>query len=166
MFVLVITAIVVVPLAELWVILRVGRQVGIVPTIASLIVISALGTALVKREGVKVWRDLVSSVSRGEEPSRQIVHGACLLVAGVFLLSPGFVTDVFGIVLLLPPVRALVEVTVTRRARRIVTVVTSTRSGPIVDHGIIGRSDDVIDVQPVEGEDQRERDDETGTGGG
>lgn len=166
MFVLVVTAIVLVPVAELWLILRVGREVGVLPTIASLVVVSAIGTALVKREGVKVWRDLTAAVARGEEPSRQIVHGACLLAAGVFLLSPGFVTDVVGIVLLLPPVRSLVVAGVSRRVRSGVTVVTSTRSGPIVGRGFIGRRDDVIDVEPVEGEGQRERDDETGTAGG
>lgn len=166
MFVLVITAIVVVPLAELWVILRVGEQFGLVPTIASLVVVSALGTALVKREGTRVWRDFTTAVARGEEPSRQIIHGACLLVAGVFLLSPGFVTDIVGIVLLLPPTRAVVASVVSRRVHGGVTVVTSTRSGPIVGRGYIGRNDDVIDVVPVEGEDHRERDDETGTTGG
>jgi len=165
-FVLVITAIVVVPLAELWVILRVGEQVGLVPTIASLVIISALGTALVRREGTRVWRDFTTAVSRGEEPSRQIVHGVCLLVAGVFLLSPGFVTDIIGIVLLLPPTRAAVASVVSRRVHGGVTVVTSMRSGPIVDRGYIGRNDDVVDVVPVEGEDHRERDDETGTTGG
>lgn len=165
MFVLVITAIVVVPLAELWVILRVGEQFGLVPTIASLVVVSALGTALVKREGTRVWRDFTAAVARGEEPSRQIIQGACLLVAGVLLLSPGFVTDIVGIVLLLPPTRAVVASVVSRRVHSGVTVVTSTRSGPIVGRGHIGRNDDVIDVVPAEGEDHRERDDETGTTG-
>jgi len=164
-FVLVITAIVVVPLAELWVILRVGEQFGLVPTIASLVVVSALGTALVKREGTRVWRDFTAAVARGEEPSRQIIQGACLLVAGVLLLSPGFVTDIVGIVLLLPPTRAVVASVVSRRVHSGVTVVTSTRSGPIVGRGHIGRNDDVIDVVPAEGEDHRERDDETGTTG-
>jgi len=164
-FVLVITAIVVVPLAELWVILRVGEQFGLVPTIASLVVVSALGTALVKREGTRVWRDFTAAVARGEEPSRQIIQGACLLVAGVLLLSPGFVTDIVGIVLLLPPTRAVVASVVSRRVHSGVTVVTSTRSGPIVGRGHIGRNDDVIDVVPAEGEEHRERDDETGTTG-
>ena len=165
MFVLVITAIVVVPIAELWVILRVGGEIGILPTIASLVVISALGTALVKREGIKVWRELTGAIARGEEPSRQIVHGACLLAAGVFLLSPGFVSDILGIVLLLPPVRSLVARGVSRRVRTAVTVVNSTRSGPIVGRWSLGPDHEVIDVQPAKGEVQRERDDETGTTG-
>lgn len=168
MWILVVTAIVLVPIAELWVILRVGGEIGILPTIASLVIISAVGTALVKREGIKVWRDLTGAISRGEEPSRQIVHGACLAVAGILLLSPGFVTDVVGIALMLPPVRSLVVVAVSRRVRSGITVVNSTRSGPIVGRWPVGRGHEVIDVDTfmgdtVEGEATRERDDETGT---
>lgn len=165
MWVLVVTAIVLVPIAELWVILRVGAELGILPTIASLIIISAAGTALVKHEGLKVWRELTGAITRGEEPSRQIVHGACLLASGVLLLSPGFVTDIVGIVLMLPPVRSLVAAGVARRVRSGVTVVNSTRSGPIVGQWPVGRGHMVIDVDAVEGEANGERDEETGTAG-
>ena len=122
-FLLVVGFVIIVPFVELWFIVQVGQQVGFVPTIASLIAVSMAGTALVKHEGFKVFRDFTAAVSRGEMPSREIVHGACLLAAGVFLLAPGFMTDVLAILLLLPPVRALVaRVALRRRGTRRVTI--------------------------------------------
>ena len=105
MFLIVISLVVVLPLLELYVIVQVGQQMGLLPTIALLIIVSAIGTSLVKREGLKIFKDFTAAIRRGEEPSVQIVHGVCILVAGVLLLAPGFVSDIVAITLLLPPTR-------------------------------------------------------------
>lgn len=156
MFLLVVSLLVLAPLVEFWFIVQVGIRAGFVPTIASLIVVSAVGTALVKREGLRVWRDFMTAVRGGDEPTREIVHGACVLAAGVLLLAPGFLSDAAGILLLLPPVRALVARAALRRSRGATTVIRATHTGPRVDpRGTLRGPTDIIDVEPNEGEGQR-----------
>lgn len=149
-FFVVIAFAVVVPFVELWVVIRVGQWVGFVPTLAALFAISVLGSSVVKHEGLKVYRDFVGAISRGEVPSREIVHGVCVLVAGVFLLAPGFITDVLAVLLLLPPVRAAATTVVLRRSTRRVTVRRSgwTASSVDVRGDIASRSGEIIDVRP------------------
>jgi len=126
---------VLVPLAEVWVIVQVGSSVGIVTTVALLIGVSVFGTALAKYEGVRVFRSFMAAIDKGEMPSREIIAGACLLVSGLLFLVPGFVTDVLGILLLVPPVRGGLARFVLRRrgGRSNVRVVRATYPGPIVD---------------------------------
>lgn len=153
MFLLVVAVIVVVPLAELWFIVRVGQQLGLLPTIALLIVVSAVGSALVKREGMRVYRDFVGAIREGREPTAQIVAGVCVLAAGVLFLAPGFFSDILAIALIVPPTRTAIAWLFMRGARRRVRVVRAHHSGPIVDvRGRIDRFDEVIDVEPREGE--------------
>ena len=152
MFLLIISLVVVLPLVELYVIVQVGQSIGLLPTIVLLIAISAIGTSLVKREGIKVYQDFTATLQRGEEPSSQIVQGFCILAAGVFLLAPGFISDVLAISLLLPPTRALVVAIMSRRHKDGITVIRATHMGPIVDvKGHLSSSNDVIDVEPIEG---------------
>ena len=152
MFLLIISLVVVLPLVELYVIVHVGQSIGLLPTIVLLIALSAIGTSLVKREGIKVYQDFTATLQRGEEPSSQIVQGFCILAAGVFLLAPGFISDVLAISLLLPPTRALVVAIMSRRHKDGITVIRATHTGPIVDvKGHLSSSNDVIDVEPIEG---------------
>jgi len=108
----------VVPLAELYVIIQVGQAFGALNTIALLIIISATGAWLVKREGINVWRRFQRSVEAGSVPGKEIADGVMILFAGALLLSPGFLTDILGIALLLPPVRAVVRAALMRQAAR------------------------------------------------
>jgi UPF0716 protein FxsA len=108
----------VVPLVELYVIIQVGQAFGALNTIALLIIISAVGGWLVKREGMSVWRRFQTQVESGQVPGREIADGVMILFAGALLMSPGFLTDLLGISLLLPPVRAVVRTAVMRRAER------------------------------------------------
>lgn len=141
------------PLVELYFIVQVGQEMGIIPTVAALLVISMVGTALVKREGLRVYSQFITSVRAGKEPTREIVHGVCILASGVFLLAPGFISDVLGILLLLPPTRALFTRLVMRRTRKIASVITATHSGRRVEYrGYMPSAGDVIDVDPFEGE--------------
>ncbi|CAB4670037.1 unannotated protein [freshwater metagenome] len=106
-----------------------------------------------KREGVRVYRDFVSAIRTGVEPTRQIVAGVCVLGAGVMFLAPGFFSDIVGITLLLPPTRRVVTRLVMRGSSRRATVIRATHTGPIVDlRGHLTKKDDVIDVQPREGD--------------
>lgn len=156
MFLLVISLIVILPLVELWFIVQVSQSAGVIPTLALLIAISAIGTSLVKREGIKVYRDFVATIGRGEEPSTQVVHGVCLLAAGVLMLAPGFISDCVALLLLLPPTRSVIARVVLKGSRSRITVVRATRSGPIVEtRGHLSTPDDVIDVEPHEGDDLR-----------
>ena len=107
-----------VPFVELYVILQVGRAVGALNTIALLVLVSVVGAWLVKREGLSVVRRAQERVEHGAVPGRELVDGVLILFAGALLLTPGFVTDVVAILLLLPPVRATVRGAATRQLRR------------------------------------------------
>jgi UPF0716 protein FxsA len=113
---------IVLPIVELAVIVQVAGSIGVGETILLLIVVSAVGAWLVKREGLGVLRRIRGSLDRGQVPARDLIDGALLLFAGALLLTPGFVTDVLGLSLCLPPVRAGVRAVVARRLRgRLVT---------------------------------------------
>lgn len=95
-----------IPVLELWTIVQVGQAVGVWETIALLIVLSVVGVWLVKRAGVGVWRRLNEQLRLGKVPTAEIIDGVLLLLAGFLLVLPGFLGDVVGLALLIPPVRA------------------------------------------------------------
>jgi UPF0716 protein FxsA len=97
---------VVVPIAELAVIVQVAGAIGIFETIALLIAISAVGAWLVKREGLGIMRRIQSQLDEFRLPHREVVDGFLILLAGALLLTPGFLTDCLAVLLLLPPTRA------------------------------------------------------------
>jgi UPF0716 protein FxsA len=156
MLLLIVSLVVVLPLIELYLIVQVGQELGLIPTVALLIVISAIGSVLVKREGVKAFRRFIKAARTGEELTKEITNGVCILAAGVFLLAPGFISDVLGIALLLSPVRLVIVRLVGRRIHGKTSVIRSTHSGPRVEYrGYLSESNDVIDVEPHEGDDER-----------
>jgi UPF0716 protein FxsA len=108
----------VVPFIELFVLIQVGQAIGALPTIALLLVVSLVGAWLVKREGLGVIRRARQEVERGRVPGRELVDGVLILFAGALMLTPGFFTDVFGIALLLPPVRRALRAVATARLSR------------------------------------------------
>lgn len=109
----------VVPLLEVLVIIAVGRAIGGWPTFFLLLAESALGAWLVRHEGGRAWQSLQSALTTGRMPSRQLADAALVLVGGVLLLAPGFITDIVGFFLVLPftrPVaRRALEAMVARR---------------------------------------------------
>ena len=105
MGVLLVVLFLIVPIVEIYVIVQVGQEIGALPTIALLLVESAIGAWLVKREGRRAWQALKSAVGTGRLPSRELADAALVLVGGTLLLTPGFVTDVFGFFLILPVTR-------------------------------------------------------------
>jgi UPF0716 protein FxsA len=112
---------IVVPLAELYVILKVGDAIGAVPTIALLAADSVLGSMLLRAQGRSVWRRFNETMAGGRVPHRELIDGVLVIFGGAFLITPGFLTDIVGLILLIPPSRALVRRLVARRlGRRIV----------------------------------------------
>ena len=104
--------------AELFAIVEVGRAIGALDTVALLIIVSLLGVSLMRRVGLGVWRRAQSRVQAGEVPGREIVDGVLVLAGGALLAVPGFISDVLGLLLFLPPVRAVVRRIVLRRLSR------------------------------------------------
>jgi UPF0716 protein FxsA len=106
---------VIVPLAELYVIFKVGDAIGIAPTLAILVADSLIGSWLLKSQGRAVWRRFNETMRAGRIPHREVVDGVLVIFGGAFLITPGFLTDIVGVLLLLPPTRSLFRGLVTRR---------------------------------------------------
>ena len=104
-----------VPLLELYVILQVGEAIGVLPTIAILLADSVLGGVLMRNQGRVAWRRFTAAMSEGRIPAREAIDGALVIFGGALLLTPGFVTDVFGLLFLLPFTRPLVRRLLVRR---------------------------------------------------
>jgi UPF0716 protein FxsA len=113
---------IVVPLAELYVILKVGDAIGVLPTIALLAADSVLGSMLLRAQGRSVWGRFNETMAAGRVPHRELIDGVLVVFGGAFLITPGFLTDIVGLLLLLPPTRSVIRGLVARRlGRRIVT---------------------------------------------
>ena len=97
------------PVLELMLLIEVGDQVGALNTIALCLLTGFVGASLARSQGAGVIRRMQMTVQQGGLPARELLDGVLILMAGVVLLTPGFVTDVLGIFLLLPPSRALVR---------------------------------------------------------
>jgi UPF0716 protein FxsA len=116
MFPLLILLFIVVPLAELYVIIQVGQAIGALPTIGLLLLDSLLGSWLLRSQGRTVWRRFREALAAGRPPARETVDGALVITGGALMLAPGFITDAFGVLLLLPPTRAIVRRALLRNA--------------------------------------------------
>jgi UPF0716 protein FxsA len=107
----------VVPIAELYVIVQVAGGIGVLETIVLLIAVSLAGAWLVKWQGIVTLARFQRRVMSGQVPTAELVDGILVICAGALLLTPGFLTDLTGLALLLPPVRAVVRAGVVRRFR-------------------------------------------------
>ena len=107
--VLLVVALIVVPLVELYVLIQVGELLGIVPTLALLVAMSLLGGYLLRREGTKTWRALREALRAGRLPAKEVADGGLVILGGALLLTPGFATDAFGLACVLPPSRAVLR---------------------------------------------------------
>ena len=97
---------IVVPLLELYLILKVGDAIGFGPTLAILVADSIVGSILLKSQGRQVWRRFNEATAAGRIPHSEIIDGVLVIFGGAFLITPGFFTDIFGLLFLLPPTRA------------------------------------------------------------
>lgn len=105
MFRLLFVLFIIIPIIEISVLMQVGAVLGLWPTIAIVIFTAWLGAKYVRQQGLSTLNSVQTKMAQGQMPSDEIVTGLMLLVAGVFLVTPGFVTDIFGLSLLIPAVR-------------------------------------------------------------
>jgi UPF0716 protein FxsA len=150
----------IVPIVELYVIIEVGGWLGVWPTLALLVLVSVVGAWLVKREGLGVWNRAQRQLQRSELPANELLDGLLVLFAGALMLTPGFITDIVGLVLLVPPTRVLVRSLLGRRFRRRFDLATGGSAGQSGSFGYARVYDvrDVGDVTPPEWRTTRQAD--------
>jgi len=140
-----------VPLAELAVIIQVGQLIGVWWTIGLLLADSLLGSWLLRHQGRASWRRFNEALQAGRVPTREVLDGTLVIFGGALLLTPGFITDVFGAVLLVPPTRALVRSVMVRRLSHRIVVSSGRRQR--ADYDVEGTA---VDVDPDRIEHRRE----------
>jgi len=124
-------AFVVVPIAEIYVLIQVGQVIGPWWTILLLVLDSILGGWLIRHEGRRAWLALTTALETGQMPAKELADGALILIGGTLMLSPGFVTDALGIVLILPVTRPIARRALTRVVtRRLLGVTVVPPAGP------------------------------------
>ncbi|MFT3871822.1 MAG: FxsA family protein [Nocardioides sp.] len=126
-----VTAFVVVPLVEISALILVGRLIGPWWTILLLIADSILGGWLIRREGSRAWAALSDALATGAMPAKELADGALILVGGTLMLVPGFVSDLFGALMILPITRPI--------ARRALTAIVTRR---LLMAGVTGVAND------------------------
>ena len=141
---------IVVPIAELAVIIQVGQEIGVWWTIAILVADSILGSLLMRSQGRAVWRRFNATLQAGRPPAREVADGVLVIFGGALLLTPGFLTDILGLLLLLPPTRAIIRRVFLRQAMKRITVTMAAgaampRRGPARDDDVEGTA---VDVDP------------------
>lgn len=137
---------IIVPIVELAIIIQVGQVVGTGWTIVALIVMSLVGAALVKREGLRAWRRVRKALAASRMPAEEVVDGALVLLGGALMLTPGFMTDAVGLAVVLPVSRGLINRGIRTRVRSTFGLGPARRSG---ERGAPRPSDDVIDVDVI-----------------
>jgi UPF0716 protein FxsA len=100
---------IVVPIAELYVIIQVGGAIGVLPTLAILLADALLGSFLLRHQGRAAWRRFNEALAERRFPGKEVADGVMITFGGALLLTPGFISDIFGVILLLPPTRALIR---------------------------------------------------------
>src|SRR5262245_7379553 len=111
---LVVLLFILVPIAELYVIIKVGEAIGILPTLLLLIGDALLGSWLLRHQGRAAWVRFNRALAENRLPHKEVIDGVLVIFGGALLLTPGFITDIFGLILLIPPTRALVRAMSTR----------------------------------------------------
>jgi len=103
---------IIVPIIEISVIMQVGALIGTWPTVAIVILTAWFGAKKVREQGLATLTSVQSKMAMGEMPSNEIISGVMLLISGVLLVTPGFVTDAFGLALLFPKIRTMIAASV------------------------------------------------------
>ena len=106
-----------VPIAELYVIIKIGGAIGILPTLALLVADALLGSFLLRHQGRAAWVRFNRALAENRLPHKEVFDGVLIIFGGALLMTPGFITDIFGLVLLIPPTRALVRAFAMRTVR-------------------------------------------------
>ncbi len=132
----------IVPIVEMYLLISIGGRIGALPTVALVMLTAVIGVFLLKRQGLATFARAQQRLQEGAVPAEEMLEGVGLALAGAFLLTPGFVTDAAGFLLLLPPLRQRM---VRRLASRLVPVGSAER-GPITPGSVSpGPEGDVIE---------------------
>src|SRR6187401_972413 len=115
---LVVLIFIIVPIAELYVIIKVGEAIGLIPTLVLLLLDAVLGSMLLRHQGRAAWVRFNRALAEGRLPHKEVFDGVLIIFGGALLITPGFLTDIFGLVLLIPPTRAIVRAISSRIVRR------------------------------------------------
>jgi UPF0716 protein FxsA len=107
------------PIAELYVIIQIGGAIGIWPTIGLLLLDSVLGAVLLRSQGRSAWRRFQEALARTRMPAKEVYDGAAIIFGAALLMTPGFLTDIAGFLLLIPPTRAALRHSLLAVARRV-----------------------------------------------
>lgn len=106
------------PLIELAILIQLGQWVGLLPTIGLVVLTGAVGAALARRQGFRVWLAIQDELRRGHMPVGGLMDGLLVLIGGIVLLTPGLITDILGLLLLLPGTRSAFRAYLRRRLER------------------------------------------------
>ena len=106
---LLIALFIVVPLLELYVIIEIGGSIGVAPTLFLLLFDSLVGALLLRAQGRGAWVRFNRALAENRMPAKEVIDGVLIIFGGALLLTPGFLTDALGLVLLIPPTRAAVR---------------------------------------------------------
>ena len=143
---------------ELFTFLYLGSAIGLLPTLVIIIGTGMLGAYLAKKEGLKSWSRIKAALARGQNPSSEMINGLCILLAGIALCIPGFISDICGIILLIPFVRKHLVPAIARHWSPLSIISMHTQNGnddePEEQDGPTpfrhtSDDSDVIDVEPI-----------------
>ena len=136
---------IILPCAELIAFSVLGSALGVGPALLVILITGMVGAALAKQGGLECWRRINMALRRGEDPSRGMIHGLLIFIAGIALIIPGFITDIIGLLLLVPDFRDLIAGALARRWH--VRTVSMGGERPQAEHD---DEPDVIDVEAEE----------------
>jgi UPF0716 protein FxsA len=94
-----------IPAADIGILLFSGKTIGVLPTIACIILTGVIGAYLAKREGLETIRKAQAQLRNGQIPGEAVIDGICILIGGTLLITPGFITDILGFLMLFPITR-------------------------------------------------------------
>lgn len=124
---------IVLPIVELYTIIQMSGAIGFFNTLGLMVLVAVIGSWLVRREGFRVWKRFNDAVASGQVPAREIVDGVLILGAGALLLTPGFFSDIFGLLMLFPPTRIMFRTYLLHRSKR-GTIIFRTQRSPFGDY--------------------------------
>ena len=141
----------IVPLVELWLLIRIGEAIGLLPTIALILVTGVAGASLARWQGVLCLQTMQKQIGDGKLPTDSLLDGLGILVAAAFLVTPGVLTDIVGFGLLIPPVRRIVRRVAAKLIRAKIANVASATAGPAPGgHSSSQDRDRIIDVRVID----------------
>ena len=140
----------VVPILELALLIQIGRAIDVGPTIALVILTGVVGAALARHQGLRTLGRIQEQLARGAMPAMEMVDGLMILLAAAVLIAPGVITDCFGLILLIPPARALVRKRVTEYLKKRLVMIEPPRdaASPAGDRFVDVEARDVSDAPP------------------